>query len=62
MFYMLMLEQDITKKERVSKKVLELDASDKNSKEYKVKAIWDSIVYANKSDSDYLPDLYYLVV
>lgn len=31
------------------------------SKEYKVKAIWDSEVYAKESDSGYLPGFYYLV-
>ena len=36
-FYMLLLKQDITKKERVEK-VPELDAGD-NSEEYKVEAI-----------------------
>ena len=38
---------------------LELKAGD--SKEYKVKAIWNSAVYASKSDSGQLPGLYYLV-
>ena len=58
---MSLLEQDITKKSQVSKKISKLDASDKNSEEYKVEAIWNSAVYANKSESGHLPSLYYLV-
>ena len=61
MFHVLLLEQDTTKKGGVSKKVPELDAGNKNSKEYKVETIWDSAVYANKSESGHLPGLYYLV-
>ena len=37
---------------------LELKAGD--NKEYKVKIIWDSAIYANKAKS-HLPGLYYLV-
>ena len=58
-FYVSLLEQDTTRKERV-KKVPKLDAGD-NSKEYKVETIWDNAVYANESESGYLPGLYYLV-
>ena len=61
MFHVSLLEQDTTKKGRVSKEVPELDAGDEDSEEYKVEAIWDSAVYANKSESGYLPGLYYLV-
>ena len=61
MFHVLLLEQDTTKKGGVSKKVPELDAGNKNSKEYKVETIWDSAVYANKSESGHLPGLHYLV-
>ena len=57
---MLMLEQDTIKKMRVDKKVTELEFKVGNSKEYKVEAIWDSTVYANKAKG-YLPKLYYLV-
>ena len=32
-----------------------------NSEEYEMEAIWDSTVYAKKSESDHLPGLYYLV-
>ena len=58
-FHVSLLEQDITRKERVEK-VPELDAGD-DSEEYEVEAIWDSAIYANKSESGYLPGLYYLV-
>ena len=47
MFHILLLKQDVTKKWRISKKLLELDVS--NSKEYKVEAIWDSVIYARES-------------
>ena len=59
---MSLLEQDTTRNRRVSEKIPELDASNKDSKEYEVEAIWDSVVYANKSESGHLPGLYYLVV
>ena len=56
---MSLLEQNTRKKERVEK-IAKLDAGDK-SEEYKVETIWDSAVYANKSESGHLPSLYYLV-
>ena len=55
---MLLLKQDTTKKERMDKRVIELEAG--NSEEYKVEAIWDSVVYINKAKNN-LPDLHYLV-
>ena len=58
-FHVSLLEQDTTRKERV-KKVSELDAGD-NSEEYKVEAIRDSAVHANKLESGHLPGLYYLI-
>ena len=60
-FYVSLLEQNTTKKGRVSEEVLELDAGDKDSKEYEVEAIWDNAVYTNKLESGHLPDLYYLI-
>ena len=57
---MSVLEQDITRKERVDKKITKLEFKVGNSKEYKVEAIWDSAVYANKAKS-HLLGLYYLV-
>ena len=62
MFHVSVPEQDITRKGRVSEKIPELDAGDKNSEEYKVEAIWDSAVYGNKSKSGHLPGFYYLVL
>ena len=54
---MSVLEQNTTKKGQVSKKVLELDAGNEDSKEYEVEAIQDSAVYVNKSESGHLPGL-----
>ena len=59
-FHMSLLEQDITKKERVDKQVTELEAG--HSEEYEVETIRDSIVYASELESGQLPGLYYLVV
>ena len=53
-------EQKTTKKERVDKRVTELEAGD--SQKYKVEAIWNSAIYASKSKSSQLPGLYYLIV
>ena len=61
MFHVSALEQDTTRKGQVSKEVQELDAGNENSEKYEVEAIWDSAVYANESESGYLPGLYYLV-
>ena len=58
---MSLLELNTTRKQRVSKKVPELDASNKDSKKYKMEAIWNSAVYANKLESSHLSGLYYLV-
>ena len=38
---------------------MEFDAGD--NEEYEVEAIWDSAIYARKSESGHLPGLYYLV-
>ena len=59
-FDLSLLEQDITRKERVDKKVTELDFEGGNSKEYVVETIWDSAVYAKKLKG-HLLGLYYLV-
>ena len=56
---MSLLKEDITRNEQVEK-VPELNAGD-NSKKYKLKAIWDNAVYANKAEN-HLLGLYYLVV
>lgn len=58
MFYVLLLEENRTRK-RQEFLVLEFETS--NNKKYKVEAIWDSVVYVKKVDR-YLLELYYLVV
>ena len=60
-FHISLLEQDISRKERVDKRVTELELEAGNSKKYEVEAIRDSTVYASKSESGQLPGLYYLV-
>ncbi len=54
---MLLLEQDITRKGQVET-TIELDKP--TSKECEVEAIYDSMVYASKSEG-HLPGFYYLV-
>ena len=57
---MLLLEQDITRKERVDGRTqLEFEAD--NNEKYEVKEIRDSVMYAIKSEVGHLPRLYYLV-
>ena len=57
---MSLFEQNTTRKGRMHNKVTELEFEVGNSKEYKIEAIWDRIVYANKGKS-HLPSLYYLL-
>ena len=58
---MLLLEQDITRKERMNNEnAAELYVGDKIG-EYKVEAIWESEVYTKEADR-HLSQLYYLVV
>ena len=57
---MSLLEQDITKKDQVDKKVTELDFEAGDSEEYKVEAIWNNAVYAKELEG-HLPGPYYLV-
>ena len=47
-FHVSLLEQDITRKERVDKRVMELELEAGNNKKYEVEAIRDSTVYASK--------------
>ena len=63
-FHISLLEQDTTRKGRVNEKVrqMEFNASDDDSREYKIEAIWDSIVYMRKSEPGHLPGLYYLAL
>ena len=56
---MSLLEEEITRKERV-KKVPELNTNNESSKEYKIEAIWDSMVYARELEG-HLLGFYYLV-
>ena len=58
---MLLLEQDTTKKGWIDENATELDIGDDNGGEYNVEAIWDSAIYARKSELDYLPGFFYLV-
>ena len=60
-FHISLLEQDTIRKERVDKRVKELELKAGDSKEYEVEATQDSAVYASKSESGQLPGLYYLV-
>ena len=57
---MSLMEQDITKKERVDKNLTELKFDASNSKKYKVEVIWDSVVYTRKFKG-HLTGLYYQV-
>ena len=58
---MSLLEQNTTRKGQVDKNATELDAGNDDNGEYEMEAIQDSAVYARESESDHLPDLYYLV-
>ena len=58
---MSLLKQNTTRKERVDENVTKLEFNAGDSEEYKVEAIWDSAVYAIKSETGHLPSLYYLV-
>ena len=59
-FHMSLLEQNTTRKRQIDKKVTELEFEASDSKKYKVEAIQDNAIYANKAES-YLSGLYYLV-
>ena len=57
-FYVSLLEQDITRKGQEFS-VPEFESG--NDKEYEVETIQDSVVYVRESESDHLPDFCYLV-
>ena len=61
---MSLLEQNITRKGRIDKKIrqMEFDVDNDDNGEYKVEAIWKSTVYARESKSGHLPSFYYLVL
>ena len=58
-FHALLLEQDTIIKKQI-KKVPELGTDD-NSKEYKIKRIRNSVVYAKEVESNQLPCVYYIL-
>ena len=59
---MLLLEQDITRKKQVDKKVrqIEFDVGNNGSGEYKVEVIWNSAIYARELEG-HLSELYHLI-
>lgn len=63
-FHVFLLEQDITKKRRIDKKLVNLNPNLKldveNAKKYKIKSIRDNAVYAKKAQGQ-LPGFYYLI-
>ena len=62
-FYICLLEQDITRKGRVDKKIvekMEFEAGS-NNEEYDIEGICDSAVYARKLEASQLLGLYYLI-
>ena len=59
-FYMSLLEQDITRKEQVDGIITKLEFNAGNIEEYKLEAIWNNVVYTKES-KDHLLGLYYLI-
>ena len=57
---MLLLDQNTTNKKQIDK-ILEFDAGNTDSKEYKMKVIWDNADYVMESKSVYLLNFFYLV-
>ena len=60
-FYMSLLERDITRKKQIDNRMKKLELEAGDSKKYKVETIEDIAVYSSKLESDQLPGLYYLV-
>ena len=61
-FYISLLEQDITRKGWVDKKTLQLEFEDNGKgEESEDEVICDSAVYAKESENGHFPDLYYLI-
>lgn len=56
---MSLLKWDITKKRYIDKAWLKLNKG--GNKEYKIKTIWNGVVYASELEG-YLPGLYYIVL
>lgn len=62
-YQLLLLKQDIIKKRQVNNNntMTQLELDKKNSKDYKVEAIYNNMVYAKESKRVQLPSLYFLV-
>ncbi len=62
---MSLLEQDITRKRRVDKALLEpkkdVEFEARGNKEYEFKVIIDSAIYGQQVNNNQMPGLYYLV-
>lgn len=59
MFYVILLDQDTTRKRQVDKNVTKFDIE--NIEEYEVRRIQNSVVYAKELKAKSLPRLYYLI-
>ena len=57
---MSLLKKNIVRKERIEE-VLKLNVGNKDSKKYKMEAIYNSAVYVNELKSGHLPSFYYLI-
>lgn len=59
---MSLLEHNIIKKKQINEKIFQLkfEVNDKGKK-YKVKKMWDSVIYAKES-KNHLPGLYYIIL
>lgn len=61
-FYILPLEQNITKKEHIDKTISQIEFDEDNDNGiYKVEVIKNSRIYAKESLKSHLPGLYYLI-
>lgn len=61
-FYISLLEQDITKREQMDKTRSWMEfENNSGSEEYKFEAIYDNAIYINKLES-YLSGFYYLIL
>lgn len=57
---MLLLKKDITKKKQIDK-MLEIEVEVGNNINYKLKTIWNGVVYARKLVIGHLLNFYYLI-
>ena len=60
-FYVLLLEQNTTRKGRVDKNATQLEFEPNNNEKYKVKDIRDSTINSKALETGHLPELYYLI-